>query len=172
MKDKVIGKNLRIVLNTAMIILVFALILTFFLTSIKVVSKGVTEVPADISLFDYVTSKNIWLIFSFIFCILTVFSGVALICVTCLEVVGVIKHNKYKDIVGIVIIITSILSLVFTIIYCAIKTPFSVNTDDVYLKFIPYWGIYITFTCGFVSGILALFDSPILRENQSKNTSK
>ncbi len=168
MKERAIGKKLRIVLNTAMIILVVALILTFFFTTIKVISKGISLVPADITLFDYATSGNVWLVLSFVFCLLTIFAGVGLIIVTCLEVVGVVKRNITKDIVGIIIIITSILALVFTIVYCASRTPYSTNTDEMYLKFIPYVGIYVLFVCGFVSGILALLDSPVLREKVNK----
>ena len=163
MEPRKINKKLRITLNIAMSVLVFALVLSFFFPAIKVTSKGISEVPQDFLLFDYIYSKDPWLIISFIFSCATIFSGVALIIVTALEVVGLIKHNKYKDIVGIVTIVVSIMALVFTLIYCGINTPYSTNNDVTSLKFIPYLGMYFIYLCGFFAGILALLDSPVLR---------
>lgn len=168
MEPRKINKNLRIILNVFMAVLVFALILAFFFPAIKITSKGISEVPKDILLFDYVYTNNAWLILSFIFSCATIFSGVALIIVTALEVVGLIHHNKYKDVVGVVTIVVSILALVFTLVYCGVSTPYASNNDTTSLKFIPYIGMYIIYLCGFFAGILALLDSPVLRNENTK----
>ena len=170
MEPRKINKKRRITINIIMTILVVALVLAFFFSCVKITSKGVIEVPKDLALFDYLYSKDVWLIISFIFSITTIFSGILLIVFTALEVTGVFSHNKYKDVVGIIIIVSSILALVFTLIYCAINTPFSTNTETNSLKFIPYAGIYIIYLCGFGSGILTLLDSPVLRDDYKDKT--
>ncbi len=166
MKERVISKGLRLTLNVVMVVLVMALVLSFFFPAIHGVSKGTGLVPADLYLLDYLTTQDVWLILSFVFSILTIFSGVALIIVTCLEVVGVIKHNKCKDIVGIIILVTAILAIVFSIVYCAVRTPYKTNTSEIYLKYFPSWSMYVILICGFFAGIMALLDSPILRNNK------
>ena len=171
MKKK-IPQKLHLLIDILILVFVLLLTFSFFFPAIMVLSKGIETVPSPITLFEYLNYSSPWLIMSFALAIITIFSCVALLVIAMLEMFGVIARRRTKEIIGIIIIITSILAFAFTLVYCIQNTSYSTNTDDTFLKFAPGVSMYFVLVCGFLTGVCGIVDSPVLIEEKQEEDNK
>ncbi len=161
---KKVSPKIHIVIDIFILLFVIMLTLSFFFPSIMILSKGIdaNSTPHPLTLLEYINYNSPLLLISFVFALITIFICVGILVVTVLEMFRIIGRTHIKEVLGFLVIITSIIAFACTIAYCIQNTSYSTNTDDVYLKFAPGVSMYVVLVCGFFSGIGSIIDSPTL----------